>query len=264
MRGEQRIFVEAVRRYCARHAITVELRSGGWLIVMHKGGRRHFALGYDIGLNSAIAHRIASDKAATADILALAGIPAVAHTLFSNPARAGLAPQAAAQAAMRDLLRQHEQGLVIKPNTGSSGQLVFRARDATGLARATEAIFTASLDVAIAPFVTIEEEVRVVLLDGQPLVVYSKQRGADWHHNLGAGATALLLDRGEMREACAAIAARATSAIGIRFASVDVIRVEGRWLVLEINSGVMMEALGRQHRKVVEEAYAAALDAVFA
>ena len=263
MRGEQRIFVEAVKRYCERHAIAVELRSGGWLIVMRKGGREHFALGYDIGLNSAIAHRIATDKVATADILMLAGIPAIPHTLFSNPARAGLEPQADASEAMRELLRRHRQGVVVKPNTGSSGQSVFLARDATDLARVTEAIFAKGLDVAIAPFVAIEDEVRVVLLDGRPLAVYSKARGPSWRHNLDAGARPVLLDEGAARDASVAIAARAASAIGIRFASVDIVMVDRAPKILEINSGVMMEALGRRHRELVEAAYAAALDAVF-
>ena len=63
MLNSRRIFVDAVKKYCARHSIAIELRSEGWLIVMHRGPRRHFAFGYDIGLNSAVAHRIANDKA---------------------------------------------------------------------------------------------------------------------------------------------------------------------------------------------------------
>ena len=61
MLNSRRIFVDAVKKYCARHGIAIELRSEGWLIVMHRGPRRHFAFGYDIGLNSAVAHRIAND-----------------------------------------------------------------------------------------------------------------------------------------------------------------------------------------------------------
>jgi glutathione synthase/RimK-type ligase-like ATP-grasp enzyme len=53
-------------------------------------------------------------------------------------------------------------------------------------------------------------------------------------------------------------------AIGIRFASVDIVHVAGEWKVLEINSGVMMETLGRHHPEQVAAAYAAALDKLFA
>ena len=56
---------------------------------------------------------------------------------------------------------------------------------------------------------------------------------------------------------------QAAKAIGIRFASFDVLRVGGTYQILEINSGVMMEALGKLHPELVEAAYSAALDKVF-
>ena len=66
-----------------------------------------------------------------------------------------------------------------------------------------------------------------------------------------------------MRDACVEIAVKAAKSIGIRFASIDVVQADGAWKILEINSGVMMEALGRQHPELVYAAYGAALDKVF-
>jgi glutathione synthase/RimK-type ligase-like ATP-grasp enzyme len=103
-----------------------------------------------------------------------------------------------------------------------------------------------------------------VLLDEVPLVIYSKQRGSDWRHNLDAGAKPVLLEDGEIRTACVRIAVDAASAIGITFASIDVVRVDGAWKALEINSGVMMEALAKLHPELVQATYDAALDRVFA
>ena len=59
------------------------------------------------------------------------------------------------------------------------------------------------------------------------------------------------------------IAVDAASAIGITFSSIDVVRVDGAWWVLEVNSGVMMEALGKLHPELVQATYDAALDRVF-
>jgi hypothetical protein len=42
-----------------------------------------------------------------------------------------------------------------------------------------------------------------------------------------------------------------------------VVRVDGDWRVLEINSGVMMEALSKRHPELVYATYSAALDKVF-
>jgi glutathione synthase/RimK-type ligase-like ATP-grasp enzyme len=263
MPGHKRIFVDAITKYCAGRGIACEVRSQGWLIVMQRDGTRRFALGYDLGLNSAISHRIASDKAATSDILAMSGIPCIAHTQFTNPVLADQTPAEGLHEAMRALLRQHPQGVVVKPNEGTSGRLVFKVTTEAELDEAARKVFASHLSLAISPFVKITEEIRVVLTDDTPLAVYAKHRGTDWRHNLDLGARPFLLPPGEAREACVALAIRAAQAIGIRFASVDIVRTGDQWNVLEINSGVMMETLGRHYPDLVYAAYTTALDRVF-
>jgi glutathione synthase/RimK-type ligase-like ATP-grasp enzyme len=263
MSDNQRIFVDAILRYCRARGIACEVKSQGWLIVMQRGEHRRFAFGYDIGLNSAVAHRIANDKSAAAEALALSGIACVPHTLFLSPKLARHASPEGSRAAMLDLLKAHRQGLVAKPNEGTSGLFVFRVTDAAELDHAAREIFASHLSLSISPFIDIEEEVRVILLDGEPHVVYAKERISDWRHNLDFGARPILLQPGETRDAYIALAAAAAHAIGIRFASVDIVRVAGRQMVLEINSGVMMETLGKHHPELVYATYAAALDKVF-
>ncbi|WP_407177413.1 RimK-like protein [Bradyrhizobium sp. STM 3562] len=314
MLNSQRIFVEAIRKYGAEHGMAVEIHAAGWLIVMQRGGRRHLAFGYDLGLNSAVAHRIANDKSATADVLAMSGVPCVPHALFLNPELNAYVPPQGSWQAMLTLLSQNPSGIVVKPNEGTSGKSVFLVSSAPGLELAVNRIFTSHASLAISPYLEIEDEVRVVLLDDTPLIVYSKKRPAvigdgkrsllelalatlpadersavlpemfaeldrgaldaivpegarralNWRHNLESGARPLLLEHGEARDACMALAARAAQAIGIRFASIDIVRVEGGWQVLEINSGVMMEALSKLHPELVHAAYSAALDKLFA
>lgn len=263
MAGGERIFVQAIRRYCADHGIAVDVRSGGWLIAMRRGQTRHFAFGYDIGLNSAIAHRLANDKSATAEALALEGVPCIPHHLFLNPKLGKNVVGPTWREAMLRLLHDHPQGVVVKPNEGTSGRSVFKVTTQAELDHAIGEVFSMSTGLVISPYVAIENEIRVVLLDGVPLVVYSKQRGPDWRHNLDAGAKPVLLGDGEVRAACVKLAIDAANAIGIAFASIDVVRVDGSWRVLEINSGVMMETLGRLHPELVQAAYDAALDRVF-
>ncbi|KYG22388.1 RimK-like protein [Bradyrhizobium sp. AT1] len=263
MADGERIFVQSIRRYCADHGVAVDVRAGGWLIAMHRGDQRRFAFGYDIGLNSAIAHRLANDKSAAAEVLALQGVPCVPHDLFLNPKLGSNVVGAGWREAMLDLLAKNPQGVVVKPNEGTSGRSVFRVTTEAELDRAVAEVFSMSTGLVFSPYVAIEEEVRVVLLGDVPLVVYSKQRGADWRHNLDAGAQPVLLEGGEVRAACANLAIEAANAIGIVFASIDLARVDGAWRVLEINSGVMMEALAKLHPELVQATYDAALDRVF-
>jgi glutathione synthase/RimK-type ligase-like ATP-grasp enzyme len=263
MAGGERIFVQAIRRYCAAHDIDIDVRSGGWLIAMRRGEMRRFAFGYDIGLNSAIAHRLANDKSATSEALPLQGVPCIPHHLFLNPKLGRNVVGPHWRDAMLALLHAHPQGVVVKPNEGTSGRSVFKVTTEAELDRAARDVFAMSVGLVISPYVAIEEEVRVILLDDEPLIVYSKQRGSDWRHNLDAGAKPVLLEDGDIRTACVKLAINAASAIGIRFASIDVVRVDGVWNVLEINSGVMMEALGKLHPELVQSAYDAALSRVF-
>jgi glutathione synthase/RimK-type ligase-like ATP-grasp enzyme len=263
MTSGERIFVQAIRHYGASHGIDVDVRAGGWLIAMSRGASRRFAFGYDVGLNSAIAHRLANDKSATSEVLSLRGVPCIAHQLFLNP-RLGLNVVGTTwRETMLGLLRDHKQGVVVKPNEGTSGRSVFKVATEAELDHAVDEIFAMSAGLVISPYVAIEDEVRVILLDAVPLVVYSKQRGTDWRHNLDAGAKPLLLEDGEVRTACVRLAIDAANAIGIRFTSIDVVRADGAWRVLEINSGVMMEALGKLHPALVQATYDAALDRVF-
>ncbi len=313
MLSGQRIFVDALRKYCERHAIDCEVRAEGWLVAMRRGEKRHFAFGYDLGLNSAMAHRIANDKAATSEVLALCGVPCIPHHIFLSPELRARVSGPGAWEAMLRLLADHPGGLVVKPNEGTSGRSVFMVKTKPQLELAASRIFSSHPALAISPYVEIEDEVRAVMLDRRPLVVYGKQRPTvtgdgkrsllelavaatpaarrsallaammqttkraeldrivpagemrllNWRHNLDAGAEPVLLEAGEMRAACVEIATSAATAIGIRFASVDVVRVAGTWRVLEINSGVMMEALSKRHPDLVEAAYEAALDKVF-
>ncbi|MDN3276081.1 ATP-grasp domain-containing protein [Frankia sp. RB7] len=263
MASSERIFVQAIRSYGARHGIDVDVRAGGWLIAMRRGAMRRFAFGYDIGLNSAIAHRLANDKSATAEALSILGVPCIPHHLFLNPKLGSNVVDAAWREAMLGLLLDNPQGVVVKPNEGTSGRSVFKVTTETELDRAAGEVFSMSTGLVISPYVEIENEVRVILLDDVPRVAYSKQRGSDWKHNLDAGAKPVLLEDGEVRAACAKLAIDAANAIGIAFVSIDVVHVDGEWRVLEINSGVMMEALGKLHPELAQATYDAALDRVF-
>ena len=313
MRNSQRIFLEALKRYCSRHEIAIEVRSDGWLVVMQRGAQRRCAFGYDVGLNSAVAHRIANDKAATSEILTVAGIACVPHTLFLSPEMNEYVSEPGSWVAMLALLAEHPEGVVVKPNEGTTGEQVFLVTGQPALELAVSRIFASHLSLAMSPRVNIADEVRVIVLDSEALIVYGKNRPSitgdgqhsllelalaatpvahrstvlpgmigdldqadldaiipqgerrllNWRHNLDFGAQPTLLAEGSARDACVAMALQAAHAIGIRFASVDVVQVDGVWQVLEVNSGVMMEALSRQHPELVEAAYHSALDKVF-
>ena len=222
-------------------------------------------------------------------------------------------PAAGIWEAVLEHLRQNPDEIVVKPNEGTSGNLVFKVLDRPALERAVSDILSLNLNLAVSPYLEIKNEVRVILVDDLPVIVYGKNRpsitgdgvhsilelalatmpaerlsailprmavdlqsvGLDtvlpsgqrhplnWRHNLDAGAEPVLLQQGAVRERCVELALAAAKSIDLRFGSVDVVEVDNSWRVLEINSGVVMEALSKTRPDLVYAAYAAALDKAF-
>ena len=63
----------------------------------------------------------------------------------------------------------------------------------------------------------------------------------NWKHNLGQGASALTLSIPDLEEELVSLVKKTAKALGIRFASIDMIKTKAGWKVLEVNAGVMME-----------------------
>ena len=88
-----------------------------------------------------------------------------------------------------------------------------------------------------------------------------------WRHNLGKGARPLPVDPGagdvcERRD----LALAAAAAVNLRFGAVDVVEVDGEALVLEINSGIMLENAAVSHsegRALADRVYGRVLDLVY-
>jgi hypothetical protein len=143
--------------------------------------------------------------------------------------------------------------------------------------------------MAVSPFYEIEQEYRVILLNREVKLVYSKNipmligDGSSkvrklflqsmqshpqillecefdevlmekvlapgeripltWKHNLGQGAAAQIINDKALLEKLSDLAVKAVEVVNANFASVDIIISGGKYLVLEINSGIMMENL---------------------
>lgn len=85
-----------------------------------------------------------------------------------------------------------------------------------------------------------------------------------WKHNLGQGAKADLDVPADVKQSLTSIAVRTLAAVGMRFCSVDIVNVESEGLmVMEVNSGVMMdglmEQLGDEGSKLALKLYEAAV-----
>ena len=84
----------------------------------------------------------------------------------------------------------------------------------------------------------------------------------NWKHNLGQGASALTLSIPDLEEELVSLVKKTAKALGIRFASIDMIKTEAGWKVLEVNAGVMMEHFASSGEKQYITAKAIYRDAI--
>lgn len=255
----RRAFVDQISLACAEVGATINWHSDNWVAEITYPPRRVLVIGQVFPLNNAAASHVASDKVAAYQLLAAAGVDAVPHHLLRYP----MAPEAM---FTRALDACGGVPLVVKPHRESSGYDVRRASDRAELRYLLDYYATKYRAIAVSPWQDVLDEYRVVVLDGSPLLVYRKDlaEGPEWRHNLQFGARPDLDVQPQLRDSLEEMAQAAMGALDLRFASVDVIRLADRLLVLEVNGGVTLEHFGHasdRHRQLADDVYRAAVRA---
>lgn len=285
MKNSQRPFVKILKEICSESNIELTSFSYDWIFHLSRDGKAAHIFGYQFGNNSATSQLICADKCATSDILLFNNIPAVKHDFFMSPTNINYVGVTGNWASISKQLHKYGK-LVCKTNEGSGGSSVYLISTQFELERAVHKIFSTSRTMAVSPFYEIEKEFRVVVLDSEIMLIYSKnipfvegdgkstlrellisfaQTNVDfplkldeadsdsdvlelgtkyylnWKHNLGQGACPEIIQDKSLVTELSNLALKSVKAVGITFASVDIIKVKGGLMVLEINSGVMMD-----------------------
>ena len=88
-----------------------------------------------------------------------------------------------------------------------------------------------------------------------------------WKQNLGRGASPRVIKDENLLQQLGQISRNCAAALHINFASIDIIKVHGNYLVLEVNSGIMMGSFVRLVADgyiIAEMIYDKAVDLIFA
>jgi len=221
--NQSRILATLLREICAEQGISIQSFSGDWIFRLSSGAASSYVFGYDFALNAATAQMIGDDKAAAAELLASAGIPAVEHRLFHSPQMAAYVPTAGNWSAMLGYFHQHGGDVVCKPNDGTGGRDVSRVRGAPELEAAVHRIFARNRSLCLSPYLAIDAEYRVYVFRGRAHVVYAKERPAA----VGDGRSTLLELVLADPALSAALAARQSGSGEARAAELDLSRVPG-------------------------------------
>lgn len=102
--------------------------------------------------------------------------------------------------------------------------------------------------------------------DNLKVINHGKKYYLNWKHNLGQGADPVIVEDQELIKYLSDLALRAAEAVNVKFASVDIIKTGDDFLVLEINSGVMMEyfsQLNDENYQIAKSIYKEAIESMF-
>lgn len=245
-----RLLPGMVRAVCAELDINVQEFSKDWVLRLTKGDQRLDIVGYKFGCNSATAAAISQDKVAAHLVLQSVGLPSVPHVLLRS-----VLSQPVDLAAAEQVLATGPA--VLKPLDGTGGRELSLVRSTAEI----ESLIAASGEPAwaLSPWQDIATEQRLIMLDGTIVLAYDKRQPVERHglklFNSSAGAQPVII---EPATGLVGLAERATHAIGLRLAAVDIVTLAGgEQRILEVNDGFMLEHFARQSDDYRQTAVAA-------
>ena len=230
---------EIVKEICIEKNIEYKILSKDWIIRLEDDNKIGYIVGAKFSINSVTAACIASDKYATYEVLKYAGIPVIEHKMIFNPKRRkGYVSDLNSKTEIKKYINsQPNKMVVIKANEGACGNDVYLCKNYSEISKNLKKIFRNKDSVSICPFYEIDTEYRVICLDNECKLIYGKKAGKDtWKHNLSQGAYVVDVEDENLKNRLEDIAIKAVKEIGIRFASVDIIKLKsGELLVIEVN-----------------------------
>lgn len=281
--NKERTIVTLLREIANDNGYSFKTFSYDWVKALKKNGRTMYVFGYNFPVNDTSFTQIANDKACTSEILSSEGVPNVEHSYFMSPNDIHYVKYLGVSGnwkQMTELLEKYGK-IICKPNSGTGGAGLHIVSDETELELAVNTLFSQTSTICICPYYKIDNEYRVILLDGEVKLIFRKVRpfiignGSDnvaaicavsnkkvdsamridmsyipkkgehfeigWKHNLGQGSSPEVLCNGDVYNEVSALAKKALKTLGGKFASVDCVLIDGEYRVLEVNSGVMMD-----------------------
>lgn len=156
----------------ASNNFSVKGFSQNYIIEVSNNKDKFYIYGNCFPLNDASSQKLCADKSALSMVLKLNDVNCLEHELYKNP---DYDPTFNIN-LIENKLKENPKGLVLKDNKGYCGNNVFWVKNKTQIKKAVNKIFKQNLDLAVCPYVDIEDEFRLIMLNGECKVCYKKVR----------------------------------------------------------------------------------------
>lgn len=277
---EKKVMNNIVKEICKENNINCYFFCYDWVIKLDNNNNNMLIYGYKFPNNNAALEQVCDDKSALSSLLSHYQIPNVFHEFFMRQSREINILSNEMENRLLSLFHKHKK-LVIKNNSGTGGIDVYKVETVDELYQVTTKLFQIFRTIAVSPFIEIKNEYRIIVSNKKIKVVYQKIRpfiignGKDniatlikkkyqelknyqefeldyilkeneflllnWKHNLAQGAIPQLVTDLDVLNNLTYLANLCIDKLDINFASIDIVFDGQSYMVLEINSGVMME-----------------------
>ena len=302
MNGNDRNLVKMIKQIAIEDDIKIVGSRDGWIFRLTKNNMNKHIIGHRFELNSKGVNALCDHKSSASEILQKNNVEVVEHISFPSPVNNEDLSQYEYLDKMKQYLSLHKK-IVIKPNDGSMGYNVERVNTEKELEEAIIKISKMTKEIALSPYYEIKNEYRVIILDDEIKLVYLKEvpsiigNGKDsirkliddniqvddnldidyvpknnelvilnWKHNSTYGSSGKIIDDPKIINKLTKLSIKTSEALDLVFASIDIVEVDNKYMVLEINAGVMMEhfsSLSEENYKKAKEIYNDAIDLMF-
>lgn len=175
--NEQKPIFNMIDEICKEKDISQRLLSFGWIRELKRENKIHHIIRYQFDLNSANAYHIANDKYATYTILKENHLPMIKHEMIFSPFSRSAYYDENYIEEVKKLLAENNNKLIIKANDSCQGRDVYFVTNIIDAKKVIEKMFNEKKDsISVCPFVEIDYEYRVVVLDGEVLYLYKKKK----------------------------------------------------------------------------------------
>lgn len=174
---EDRALNRIVMEVCKEENIKLDSISYKWIHRLEKNNKIRYIVGYNFDLNLTNVNKIASDKAATYEVLKKAGIPIIPHILFLKPGYFYLVDDDSVYERIMQLGESYGYKVVCKKNDGGfGGNNVYKAYTKFQLESIVTKLFERTNSIALCPLVEEADEYRSIVIDGKIKLMYLKNR----------------------------------------------------------------------------------------
>ena len=283
-----RTLYEMVKQIADEEGLKFNTYIKDWVIELEKNDKVMHIYGFRFSNNSSSVDRILSDKSACYEVLNGSNFPAIEHILISKKEEDFTNRESNSYKLMVSKLEEYGQ-IVLKNNSDSSGgKSVYKVTNREELEETIDKLSDKRM-ISLSPFYNIECEYRFIVLDGETMVCYAKERPSvtgdgvktvdelikdkyvefnnhekidleyvpakdekyllSWKHNLIKGSRPVEIKDESIKARLTETARQISKRLNLGFVSIDFAQIGDDFKVIEINSGVLMEKFSEESQE---------------